>query len=102
MLVAQIVTVSAAAIALQAVLPALWSGFQILHGNPSPFSPTGADNDVVLGLVLLALTTGINVSGIKVTSAINVIGVTCELIGVGVLVVLLFGHAERGPSVVLH
>jgi urea carboxylase system permease len=102
MLVAQIVTVSAAAIALQAVLPALWSGFQIIHGDTSPFSPTGAANAVVLGLVLLAFTTAINVSGIRVTSAINVIGVTCELIGVGVLVILLFGHAQRGPSVVLH
>ena len=32
----------------------------------------------------------------------NSVGVTCELIGVALLVVLLFGHAERGPSVVLH
>jgi amino acid transporter len=33
-------------------------------------------------------------------SLINSIGVTCELIGVGLLVALMFTHAERGPGVV--
>jgi amino acid transporter len=32
---------------------------------------------------------------------INSVGVTCELVGVVVLVLLLFGHAERGPEVVI-
>ena len=35
MLIAQIVTVSAAAIALQVVLPTLWSGFQLVGSDPS-------------------------------------------------------------------
>jgi urea carboxylase system permease len=35
-------------------------------------------------------------------SLINSIGVTCELIGVAVLVALLFAHSKRGPGVVLH
>src|SRR4030081_360243 len=34
MLIAQIVTVSAAAIALQVVMPTIWSGFQIVGGTP--------------------------------------------------------------------
>lgn len=102
MLVAQVVTLAAAAVALQAVLPSLWPGFQVLGGDPAFNSPTGAANAVVLGIALLALTTAVNASGVRLTSAVNVIGVTCELVGVGLLVVLLFGHAERGPSVVLH
>src|SRR6201986_3370494 len=33
MIIGQILTVAAAAIALQAVLPAIWSGFQVLRGG---------------------------------------------------------------------
>src|SRR5215472_15963360 len=45
MIIGQILTVAAAAIALQAVLPSIWPGFQLIGGagaNPSPTSPTGA------------------------------------------------------------
>ena len=35
MIIAQIVTVAAAAIALQVVLPAIWCGFQIVGGDPA-------------------------------------------------------------------
>ncbi len=102
MLIAQIVTVSAAAIALQVVMPTIWSGFQIVGGNPSLATSTGASNAVVLGSILIALTTTINAIGIKLMSRINSIGVTCELIGVAALVALLFVHAKRGPGAVLH
>jgi urea carboxylase system permease len=102
MLIAQIVTVSAAAIALQVVMPTIWSGFQIVGGNPSLATSTGASNAVVLGTILIALTTTINAIGIKLMSRINSIGVTCELIGVAALVSLLFVHAKRGPGAVLH
>jgi urea carboxylase system permease len=102
MLIAQIVTVSAAAIALQVVMPTIWSGFQIVGGNPSLATSTGASNAVVLGSILIALTTTINAIGIKLMSRINSIGVTCELIGVVALVALLFVHAKRGPGAVLH
>ena len=50
MVIAQIVTAAAAAIALQVVLPAVWSGFQLVGGDPALTSPTGAANAVVLGL----------------------------------------------------
>ena len=49
MLVGQVVTVAAAAIAMQIVLPAIWSGFQVLD------SPTA--NAVLLGSGVLAVTT---------------------------------------------
>jgi urea carboxylase system permease len=102
MLIAQIVTVSAAAIALQVVMPTIWHGFQIVGGDPSLSKSSGATNAVLLGTILVALTTTINAVGIKLMSRINSIGVTCELIGVAALVALLFVHAKRGPGAVLH
>ena len=102
MLIAQIVTVAAAAIALQVVLPTLWSGFQLVGSDPSLTSTDGATNAVVLGCILLVATTTINAIGVKYMARINSIGVVCELIGVVALVLLLLTHAERGPDAVLH
>ena len=102
MLIGQVVSVSAAAIALQVVLPSVWSGFQLVGGNPALTSTTGASNAVILGTVLIALTTLVSALGVRLTSLINCVGVTCELIGVAALVVLLFAHSTRGPGVVLH
>src|SRR3954453_7422383 len=94
MLVAQVVTVAAAAIALEIVLPAIWSGFAIVD-NPT-------ENAVVLGSLLLVVTTTINAVGVRVMSIINSAGVVCELVGVVLLCIALFAHSERGPGVVLH
>jgi urea carboxylase system permease len=102
MLIGQIVSVSAAAIALQVVLPSVWSGFQLVGGDPTLTTHTGASNAVVLGAILIAVTTVVSAIGVRVMSLINSIGVTCELVGVGVLVALLFAHSDRGPGVVLH
>jgi urea carboxylase system permease len=102
MIVAQIVTVAAAAIALQVVLPQIWSGFQLVGTNTSPASQDGATNAVILGVILVCFTTLINAGGISLMSRLNVIGVTCELIGVTLLVILLFAHSHRGPQAVLH
>src|SRR5437763_6360561 len=55
MLVAQVVTVAAAAIAMQVVLPAIWSGFEIV-ANPTA-------NAVLLGSGLLVVTTLVNTVG---------------------------------------
>ncbi|AEV86998.1 amino acid permease [Actinoplanes sp. SE50] len=102
MIIAQIVTVASAAIALQVVLPQIWSGFQLVGGDPSLTSTTGATNAVILGAILIALTTLVNVIGVRLMSIINSTGVTLEIIGVAAVVVLLLVHAERGPGVVLH
>lgn len=102
MLIAQIVTVSAAAIALQVVLPSIWSVFQVVGSDPALTTKDGATNAVVLGTILIVLTTIINAIGVKVMSRINVIGVTCELIGVVLLIIMLFSHAHRGPGALTH
>lgn len=100
MLIGQIVSVAAAAIALQVVLPAVWPGFQLVGGDPDLTTVSGATNAVVLAAILIAITTVINAVGIRIMALINSVGVTCELIGVVLLVILLCTHAERGPAVV--
>lgn len=90
MLLGQIVSVSAAAIALQETLPSVWSGFQFVGSNTSITSTSGATNAVILGSILIVATTVINVIGVNVMALINDIGVTCELVGVAVLVTALF------------
>ncbi|PAY23828.1 amino acid permease [Dietzia natronolimnaea] len=100
MILAQIVTASAAAIALQVVLPSIWSGFQIIGDDPALTSPSGAANAVLLGLVLLVITTTINSLGIRWMAYVNNIGVTCEIVGVVAVILALLTHAVRGPQVV--
>lgn len=102
MLLGQIVSVAAAAIALQVVLPQVWSGFQLVGGSSSLGSPSGASNAVLLGAALIALTTTVNALGVKVMAIINDVGVACELAGVALIVGMLFTKAKRGPAVVLH
>src|ERR1700744_5647470 len=102
MIIGQVLTVAAAAIALQAVLPSIWSGFQVLGGNPSPTSASGAQNAVLLGIILLAVTTTINIIGIRLMALISSAGVVLEILGVIALVITLFAHAKRDPSVVMH
>jgi urea carboxylase system permease len=87
---------------LQVVLPAVWGDFQVIGSDPSLASRDGAANAVLLGCLLLVATTTLNALSVRTTAIVNSVGVTCELVGVVLLVVLLFGHAERGPSVVLH
>ncbi|MGB7363332.1 MAG: amino acid permease [Rhodococcus sp. (in: high G+C Gram-positive bacteria)] len=100
MIIAQIVTASAAAIALQVVLPNVWSGFQIVGTDTALTSSDGATNAVVLGTALLVITTTINSIGVNAMARINSIGVTCEIVGVVAVIGVFFTHAQRGPDVV--
>ena len=102
MIIAQIVTVAAAAIAMQAVLPAIWSGFQLVGGDPSITSVTGATNAIVLGLIVLIITTLINSVAVRVMAVVNAVGVTMELVGATLLIIALFSNAQRGPGIVLN
>src|SRR4051794_4752701 len=101
MIIAQVVTVAAAAIAMQAVLPAIWSGFQLVGGDPAITTVTGATNAIVLGTIVLIVTTLINSLAVRVMAVVNAAGVTAELIGVTLLIVALFSNAVRGPGIVL-
>ena len=81
MVLGQIVVVAAAALALQVVLPAVWSGFQLVGTDTSPLSSDGAANAAVLGIALLVLTTAVNLLDNRVMSLVNRVGVTAEIIG---------------------
>lgn len=105
MVIGQVLTVATAAIAVQAVLPSIWSGFQIVGGSgadPSVTSPTGAQNAVLLGVVMLVVTTIVNITGVRQMAMATSVGVAIEIVGVVVLVAALFALSERGPSVVTH
>ncbi|QGF23136.1 APC family permease [Raineyella fluvialis] len=102
MIIGQILTVATAAIALQAVLPAIWSGFQLVGGpgaDAAPTSATGAANAVVLGVCLLVVTTVINVVGVRVMALVNSTGTVLEIVGVVAIVAALLFHAHRGPAI---
>jgi urea carboxylase system permease len=100
MQIGYIISVAAIAIALQAVLPAVWSGFQLVGTDPSPTSPDGARNAIILGSVCIALCVAIASFGVTRMALITRIGVTFEIAGVLLVIVLLFLHAQRGPAVV--
>ena len=93
MLIGSIVSVAAVSVALQIVMPQIWSGFQVFKDN--------AQNAVFLGSVCILITTFVNVLGVKAMSKINNVGVAAELIGVVLMIILLAVHAKRGPQVVL-
>lgn len=103
MIVGQVLTVAVAAIAVQAVLPAIWDGFQIVGGpgaDPSVASPTGAANAVVLGLVMLVVTTIVNITSVRLMARVTSFGVAVEIVGVVVLIGALFLLPHRAPTVV--
>ncbi|MCU7821599.1 amino acid permease [Kitasatospora sp. DSM 101779] len=102
MVLGQVVVVTAAALALQVVLPALWPGFQLVGGDPAPTTASGAANAVLLGTALIALTTLVNAVDNRVLSLVNGIGVTAELAGIALILVLLFTHTEQPVGAVLH
>ena len=102
MLLGCVVALAAAAIALQVVLPSVWSGFQFVGGDPSVTSATGASNAALLGAILLVLTTAVNALGVRLMARINDVGVAAELTGVVVLIGGLITFAVRGPQVVVH
>jgi urea carboxylase system permease len=102
MVIGQIVVVAAAALALQMVLPAIWSGFQLVGGDPTPTSADGAANAAVLGVILLVLTTLVNILDNRVMSVINRVGVTAEIIGAVLIIVLLLTHSKRSPGITFH
>ncbi|MFT4083844.1 MAG: amino acid permease [Nocardioides sp.] len=105
MIIGQTLTVAAAAIALQAVLPSIWSGFQLVGGHdadPTLTSSTGAQNAILLGCLLLVVTTTVNVLGIRQVALSSSVGVCVEIVGVVALIVILFCLPERGPGVVAH
>ncbi|WP_211241049.1 APC family permease [Pseudonocardia spinosispora] len=97
MLIASVVSLAAVALALQATLPQLWSGFQII---PAGADGSTAANGVLLAVILIVFTTLINAFGTTLMARINSAGVFLELVAAVVLIVLLAINVVRGPQVV--
>ena len=90
-----VVTIGAVAMALQVSLPQISSSFQII--GTSNDAKSVAMNAILLGSILIFISTIINVRGIKLLAVINNIGVFAELIGIILLIVLLFLSRVRSP-----
>jgi urea carboxylase system permease len=102
MMIGYIVSVSAIAIALQVVLPSVWTGFQVVPGSSALTSRAGAANAILIGSIIIIVSTVIGNIGVGVMSRITRVGVTCEIVGVVLLIALFFAHAKRGPAAALH
>jgi len=105
LIIGSIVTVAAVAVAWQVVLPQISTHLQFIGGaaNAGTYStPDGAKNALILGAILVVFATAVNMLGVRVMAAINNVGVTAELIGCSILVILLIFHFHRGPGVVGH
>jgi urea carboxylase system permease len=104
-IVGAIVTIAAVAVDWQVVLPQITTKFQIL-GSATDAGATstkgGAQNALLLGAILIVITTTINMLGVKLMSRINNIGVAAELIGSTILIILLLFHLHHGPQVIVH
>ena len=92
-----VISLAAVALALQATLPQIAPVFQLI-GDAADRSDC-AENAVLLGCLLIGLTTVINSVGVRLMARINNVGVMAELIGVTVLIALLAAKIRRGPSV---
>ncbi len=98
MLTASIVTIAAVALAYQLTLPQIWSGFQIVGDGTGKYDV--ASNAVILGTVLIIVTTVVNAYGVKLMAQINSTGVFIELVAAVLLILALIIAAKRGPDVV--
>src|SRR6195952_274077 len=90
-----ITTIAAVAMALQVSLPQISSSFQVIGTSDDPKSV--AVNAILLGSILIVISTIVNARGIKLLAMINNIGVFAELVGIILLIVLLFLHKVRSP-----
>ncbi len=98
-LAGSLLSLAAVALALQATLPQIAPVFQLIGDGANPVDR--ARNAVLLGCLLIGLTTAINAAGVRLLARINNVGVFAELLGVALLIILLLARARRGPGILL-
>ena len=104
-IVGAIVTIAAVAVDWQVVLPQITTSFQFFGSAADAgtyLTKAGAQNALLLGAILIAITTTINMLGVKLMSRINNVGVAAELVGSSLLVILLLFHLHHGPQIIVH
>jgi len=103
MTIGAIVTAAAVAVAYQVILPQVSPFFQFV-GTADDIgtftTPGGAQNAVLLAVVLVVFCTIVNIIGVRLMSRINNVGVAVELTAVVLLIIALAFHIQRGPGVV--
>ena len=95
---ALIVSTAGVGLALQFVLPTIWSGFQLVGDGTGP--DDAATNGVVLGTIGIVLATVVNSLGNRIAAFVNNLGVSIELVAAVFLILFFFAVARRGPQIV--
>jgi urea carboxylase system permease len=104
-IVGAIVTIAAVAVDWQVVLPQITTHLQLVGGTANAGLTTskgGAQNALLLGGILVCITTTINMMGVRLMSRINNVGVIAELCGSSILIILLLFHLHHSPAVIAH
>jgi urea carboxylase system permease len=100
---AWLVVLPSIAVGLQATLTTLSPKFQLIGDKvPGLLDPAFAQNAIILGLVLFAITTTVNYLGVRYLAAAAKLGLIVEALGIAALLILLLTHIERGPGVLFH
>jgi urea carboxylase system permease len=87
-------------IGLQIVLTAISPRFQFIgNGVPGIFDPAFAENAIILALIMFAISTVVNLLGIRALAWASTLGLAAEFAGIAMLIVVLGSHVTRGPSV---
>jgi urea carboxylase system permease len=94
------ITLVAVALPAQAILPALSPAFQVIGQGSDPVSV--AANTVLLGGILVVLSTIINSLRVGVLGRWNNLLVLAEFAVAVLVIVLLFAHPHRSPAVLLN
>jgi len=103
MIIGAIVTAAAVAVAYQIILPQVSTAFQIVGSDADAgltSTPGGAQNAIILALVLVVFATIVNIIGVKLMAKINNFGVAVELGASVLLIIALAIHIKRGPQLV--
>ncbi|QRP49803.1 amino acid permease [Amycolatopsis sp. FDAARGOS 1241] len=103
MIIGAIVTAAAVAVAYQIILPQVSTAFQLVGSDSDAgltSTPGGAQNAIILALVLVVFATIVNIIGVKLMAKINNFGVAVELGASVLLVIALAVHIKRGPGIV--
>jgi urea carboxylase system permease len=100
-LMGQIVTVPAVAIAWAVILPQISLRFQLFGTglHTGVYDPDFGKTAIGLGIIMIVLTTIINIAGVSVMSKVNNVGVLAELFGASLLIILLAANITRGLHV---
>ncbi|MDT7804541.1 MAG: hypothetical protein QOI78_7974 [Actinomycetota bacterium] len=103
MIIGAIVTAAAVAVAYQIILPQVSTAFQIVGSDSDAgltSTPGGAQNAIILALILVVFATVVNIIGVRLMAKINNFGVAVELGASVLLVIALAIHIKRGPGIV--